>query len=506
MARKYLTLGPAFLLGLLLAACDGGGGLVATTTADERNLSPVETASLTDDDLIHFLKRTHFGFNPTDLEKLKQMGFDAYLEWMLDLKPNYALEQDAKAATVQDPDFPNLNELAQWAQYLQIHNPNAFQEVLAMFWHNHFATAADVLGAQERYWFFDHMNLWRHFGTSTLPDLLHRMATDWSMLVWLDGIFSTRGRPNENFAREFWELFTLGADNGYTEFDIQEASRAFTGYRRVLLPDAAGPGRDQLVITWDPNRHDNTAKTILGVNFPGAGQAEYQNMVSLTLNRRPVAEFITRKIWEAFAFTEPSELLINELATKFRMEGYQLKVLFRTMFRSHAFFSDRAKVGMIKSPVEHHIGFIRATGLKLTPVRLDNALRNAAQRPTLPPTVNGWPAGSFWLSSQGMVERANFLRDCVYYRNELPQQGYDVSVLIDPALTADHEVVDQLAWRLQVKLNEAQRDACIAYLNQDRNAGGNFDSPWDAGDPDQTEMKLRGLLYILAQHPDHHLR
>src|SRR5690606_33130522 len=109
-----------------------------------------------------------------------------------------------------------------------------------------------------------------------LPELLHAMAIDWTMLIWLDGYVSTRTAPNENFAREFWELFTLGADNGYTQADIEEASRAFTGFRRILVADRAGPGRDQFIMVWQDSRHDNTNKTIFNQTLYGNGQQEYR--------------------------------------------------------------------------------------------------------------------------------------------------------------------------------------------------------------------------------------
>ncbi|MCC7509583.1 MAG: DUF1800 domain-containing protein [Planctomycetes bacterium] len=492
------------LLALASPGCVQEGGATETPPLVEEDLSTISQISQAD--RIYFLKRTHFAFRPSELQTLNQMGYENYLDWMLSLQLDPTLEAQALAATVVDVDFPSEAELSRWWIHLMVHNPNAFQERLALFWHDHFATSSSVLDAQARYWFFDHINLWRTQGTSNLPDLLHAMATDWTMLIWLDGYVSTVNAPNENFGREFWELFTLGADNGYTEADIQEASRAFTGYRRIFVPDAAGPGRDQFIMTFDPNRHDNTSKTIFGQTFAGNGQQEYRDMVNFTLANRQVAEFIVRKVWEEFVYDDPSPNLVADLAGRLRNSGYDLKAFFKTIFLSKAFFSQRARTSIIKNPIEHDIGFMRATGLELTVGRIDSALSATGQRPTQPPTVNGWPSGFFWLSSQAMVERANFLRDCVYYRNEAPQAGYDVSTLIPPNQTADWEVVDRLAFILQVELNPAQRAECITYLNTDRNSGGNFAQPWNFNDAVQKEKKIRGLLYILGQHPTYQLR
>ncbi len=497
-------------LALVAASC-GDGGSSGSAVVDEPGtvddkLAPVTESDLTQDDLIFFLKRTHFAFRPSELASVNQMGYSAYLDWMLDMQLDPQLEADA-LATVPDPDFPSAAELARWWIYLMVHNPNGFQERLALFWHDHFAASSEVLDAQSRWWYFDHVNLWRTQGTARMTDLLYEMSIDWTMLRWLDGYVSTANRPNENFAREFWELFTLGADNGYTQADIEEASRAFTGYLRVLITDRAGPGRSQYVMEFRPNRHDNTDKTIFGMDFYANGQQEYRDMVNFTLAHRPVAEFICKKIWEEFVYEAPDSLLMFQLANRFRTTNYDLRDLFKTIFMSKEFFSAKARAGMIKSPIEHNIGFTRATGLEILASRVDSNLNAMGQRPTQPPTVNGWPSGFYWLSSQAMVERANFLRDSVYYRNDAPQQGYDVATLILPGEDSDAQVVDRLAFLLQVQLTPAQRDECILYLNSDKNNQSvTVSQPWDITDSTQKEKKLRGLLYILGQHPTYQLR
>lgn len=500
-----LALLTAFIAALSL------GNTACSSEGDDSNVAPEEDLSsvnqLSQADRIFFLKRTHFGFKQSELQRLNQLGYENYLDWMLTLQPDPQLEAQAIAENVADPDFPSTTEIALWWEWLMVHTDNPFQEMLAMFWHDRFATSDEVLDAQSMFWMFDHINLFRFHGADKLPELLHAMAIDWTMLIWLDGYVSTRTAPNENFAREFWELFTLGADNGYTQADIEEASRAFTGFRRILVTDRAGAGRDQFIMVWQDTRHDNTAKTIFNQTLHGNGQQEYRDMVDLTLAHRPVAEFICTKIWEHFVYLNPSQALVDNLAKDFRASGYDLTALFKRIFLSKAFFSQRARDGLIKSPVEHHIGFMRTTGLDLYPSRLDASLRDSAQRPSQPPTVNGWPSGEFWLSSQAMVERANFLRDCVYYSHEAPQSGYDVGLaLVPPNRSSAEDTVDHIAWLLQVELEAGQRQAAIDYLNTDRNSSGNFADPWDYNDPVDRDKKIRGLLYILGQHPTFQIR
>lgn len=483
----------------------------ACSTDDDNPNVPVEedlssVNQLSQEDRIYFLNRTHFGFNPAELQRLNQLGYENYLDWMLSLQKDQTLESAALVANVADADFPNTTEIARWWQWLMVHNTNPFQEHLAMFWHDHFATSDEVLDSASMWWMFKHINLWRFNGTQNLRDILYSMATDWAMLIWLDGYVSTKNAPNENFAREFWELFTLGADNGYDQQGIVEASRAFTGYRRVLAANNAGPGRDQYIMVFDANRHDNSSKTIFGQTITGNGQQEYRDMVDVTLANRPVAEFICRKIWEHYVYANPPQSLVDNLAKDFRDDNYDMKKLFKRIFLSKAFFSPTSKEGLVKSPVEHHIGFMRSTGLELSMSRVDSALRDVGQRPSQPPTVNGWPTGASWLSSQALLERANFLRDCVYYSHESAQQGYDVGSLIPGGMTDAAGVVERIAWLLQVELESDQRQACIDYLNTDRNSSGDFADPWDFNDSVDRDKKIRGLLYILGQHPSYHLR
>src|SRR5690606_34192354 len=167
---------------------------------------------------------------------------------------------------------------------------------------------------------------------------------------------------------------------------------------------------------------------------------------------------------------------------------------------SIAFFSSRAKQPLIKNVIEHHVGFMRTTGLIINSQQIDFSLRECAQEPLRPPTVNGWPKHQGWLSAHGMLERANFLRDCNFNHAHPPQAGWDGADLLVTGQDSDAEVVDRLAWLLQVTLESSQRQLAIDYLNEDRNAGGVISQPWDPTSAVQRDKKIRGLLYILGLH------
>ena len=419
-----------------------------------------------------------------------------------------SVENAATAAEISDVNFPGSTAIMRWWVHIMNRTANPFQEVLAMFWHDHFAASSDALDLTATFWLWDHVDLWRNHVTGTLGDLLYDMSTDWLMLVWLNGAESTVTAPNENFAREFWELFSLGADNGYTQADIEQAARSFTGYRNVFSANHFGPGLDSRQIVWEPARHDNGTKTIFGQTVTSNGQQEYRDIVNLTLNQRgtQVAQFICRKLWEYFVYRNPGNAVISELAQGFVASGFALNAPSRRIFRSNAFFSDRAREPLVKNVMEHHVGYMRATGLFINSQRIDFSLRECGQEPTRPPTVNGWPKHMAWMSSQSVLERGNFLRDCNFYFADPPQAGWDAGALLPVGVTTDAQVVDYLAYLLQVTLTPAQRAEALTYINSDRNAGGVFSQPWDIGSATQRDKKIRGLLYIFGLHPTYQLR
>lgn len=498
-----------FVFTFVCSACggsDGSGGGSSPPADPGGDLSPM--TSLSDADKAHFLNRTHFGIRPTELASLNAMGLEAYVDWMLSMPVDATLEATAKSTHITDADYPGGNELMYWWLHLMFHSQNPFQESLALFWHDHFAASQDALVGDNNWWMYAHVELWRKQTTGKLRDLLYKMATDWLMLVWLNGVESTATAPNENFAREFWELFTLGADNGYSQADIVQGARTFTGYRSVFVPNYFGAGRDSRVVQWDFSRHDNGSKTIFGQTLNGNGAAEYQDLVDLTLAARgtQVASYLCRKLWEYWGYRDPGASLVNDLAQGFIASGFDLKLLYKRILMSKEFFSARAKAGLVKTVLHHHVGYLRTTRCFINMQRIDFSLRGCGQEPTRPPSVNGWPKHNAWLSSQGLIERANFLRDCNFYKTDPGQTGYDAGSLIPSGQTGDAQVVDHLCWLLNVRLETAQRDRCILYLNQDRNTTSVVSQPWDFSNATQRDKKIRGLLYILGQHPTYQLR
>ena len=262
-----------------------------------------------------------------------------------------------------------------------------------------------------------------------------------------------------------------------------------------------------------PTRHNTTNKTVLGQTIMGRtgadGVNEYVDMVNVTLNNRPVAEFICKKLLEHFVYLNPPPALVDQLAALLRASNYELRPVLSTILLSEAFYSPVAKAGLVKSPVNVALGFVRATGMRTHMDDLDDALESAGQRPTMPPNVNGWPGGPLWLSAQAMVERTNFVSDCVTHRGQDVQTGLDLRATLLPngGTTTAPQTVDALALLLRVPLTPADHQICVDYLNTQRNgAGAVSPSPFDAANDTHIDERVRGLLYVLAQQPLYHVR
>lgn len=376
-----------------------------------------------------------------------------------------------------------------------------------MHWHEHFATSQEVLGGGRSYYMIKHVDMLREKGAGDLREFLVAISRDWAMLWWLDGYISTKNNPNENFGREFFELFCLGVDSVYEQADILEAARAFTGYQDRVLDEETGL-RHMLFME---SRHDPDDKTVLGQLIPGQNVTDdYAAMVDITVDHGPAAEWFARSMLRGFVLEEPNEVLVDQLAQVMRDADYDLADTLRAMFQSEAFFSAKARRSLVKSPVDHALGFELSTGLRVRVNELHYALDDMGNIPTMPPTVDGWPGGEQWLSAHGMVERANLLRDAIGDSDSIAEQGVhglDLRALLPAGTPTSTEVVDAAALLLGVTLTPAERTRLAEYLDTSRASNGMVTpDPFDAANPDHIDERIRGLFYILGQHPTYMVR
>ena len=284
-----------------------------------------------------------------------------------------------------------------WAQRVLI-TKRPFEEKIALFWHSHFATSDDKVRDYRKMAL--QIDLFRRYGVGNFRDLLLRVAQDPAMLVFLDAGENVKGDPNENFAREILELFSLGIGN-YTEHDIREAARSFTGWTN-----------NGLKFFVNHELHDDDDKTFLGQtgNFDG------NDIINILMKQDATAQFIVAKFYRYFVSTDLPAHHIKGLATSFRNNNYEIKPLLREMFLARDFYAPHAIGTQIKSPVELVLTTYRKLGLKTLPGVPDfnETTDSLGQKLLYPPNVAGWEGGRSWITPATLVERGNFARELLF--------------------------------------------------------------------------------------------
>jgi uncharacterized protein (DUF1800 family) len=280
--------------------------------------------------------------------------------------------------------------LREWWLREMLSTPSPFTERMTLFWHNHFATSLQKVRSAKL--MYEQNVLLRREALGNFGALLHGVARDPAMLIYLDNAGSRRQAPNENFAREVMELFSLG-EGHYSERDIKEAARAFTGYSL---------DRDSGTFRWRPMFHDGGEKTVLGQT----GRFEGKDVIDILLARPETAEFITTKLWKEFVSPAPDPDEVRRLAKVFRDAHYEVKPLMRAMLLTKSFWAVENRGVLVKSPVELVVGTLHL--FQVQPMDLRPAVIACAtlgQNPFAPPNVKGWPGGEAWINSSTLLTR-----------------------------------------------------------------------------------------------------
>lgn len=285
-------------------------------------------------------------------------------------------------------------ELKNWwvTEMLTTHSP--LTERMTLFWHNHFTSSLQKVRSASL--LYRQNVVLREHALGNFATLLKAASKDPAMLVYLDSAANRRGQPNENFAREVMELFTLG-EGKYTEQDIREAARAFTGWSIDL---------DSGEYLWRPLAHDAGPKTVLGKS----GWLDGGDVLDILLARPETAEFVVAKLWKEFVSPQPDAAEVRQIAAAFRDSRYDIKTALRALLSSDAFYDDRNRGALIKSPVDLVIGTMRQFNVGYSdPLPLTVLLRNLGQDLFSPPNVKGWPGGEAWINSTTLLARRQFL-------------------------------------------------------------------------------------------------
>jgi hypothetical protein len=288
--------------------------------------------------------------------------------------------------------------LGLWWANRMLRTRRPLEEKLTLFWHGHFATGQNKV--RDYRMMLRQNEMLRARAAGPFRELVVGILKDPAMLVYLDNGENVKKHPNENFGRELLELFTMGVGN-YTERDVREAARAFTGWTN-----------DVLVFKFDAAQHDDGEKAFLG----RTGQFNGEDIIDVILDQRQTAEFIAAKLYRFFVREEISDSVRQELGRTFRESGYQVKPLLRRIFLSKDFYSAPSYATQIKSPVHLAVSTYKKMGLIEVPTIPDFGRMTGSLGQSLfdPPNVAGWSGGRTWITPATLLNRGNLFRDVLF--------------------------------------------------------------------------------------------
>ncbi len=366
--------------------------------------------ALSPDEARHLLLRTGFGATPQQIRALEPMDRARAVRTILDATVTEAVTPPPAFMANTRPDWPahyrstdeeakmafnkardaEAVELKAWWYAEMIATPSPFTERMVLFWHNHFTSSMDKVRHTDL--LFRQNALFRQTTTGSFRTLVHAVAKDPAMVRYLDSQANRKAAPNENFARELLELYTLG-EGRYSEKDIREAARAFTGWH---MNDTDGQFR------FNKGQHDDGVKTVLGKT----GKFDGGDVIDIILARPDTAVFMTAKLWREFVSDTPDAAEVSRLAKIYRDSDYDTRAVLEAIFAAPAFWAAEQRGALIKSPVELLVGTVRSFEIPIadtTPfVEYGRRLRQDIFNP---PNVKGWPGGTWWISTYTLLER-----------------------------------------------------------------------------------------------------
>src|SRR5579859_715791 len=341
----------------------------------------------------HLLRRAGFGATEAELDQYTPLGFSGALERLLNPEQvdDSATDQLLAPLTTDLGDPKKIEPAKFWWFNRMLYTQRPLQEKMTLFWHNHFATANSKVA--NAVLMLQQIQLFRDDGLGSFEALLQKVTRDPAMLIWLDNRQNRKGATNENFAREVQELFTVGIGN-YTEQDIHEAARAFTGHTLDKTQK----------YTFNKAQHDAGAKTFQGQT----GNFDADDILGILVRNPATARFITTKLFSYFVYENPDSSTIDRLAGTFVSSNFDMRSVLRDLFGGPEFLSPQAFHGQIKQPVELVAGSLKALNVQNVGPDVTQFLRRMGQDLLNPPDVSGWKAGSAWINSTTLFERFNW--------------------------------------------------------------------------------------------------
>lgn len=449
------------------------------------------------DDAAHLLRRAAFGATAKDLTRFATLTRQAAVDRLLGAKTRRSRPPGKKN------DLKSFRAAQAWWLKQMIHPKWRLHEKLALFWHDHFPSSWDEvpsvtrLGQQNR--------VFREHGLGPFRVLLYEITRDPAMLDFLDGQHNRSDRPNENYARELLESFTLGVRDAvgvenYTQTDVAELARALTGFvlseGSLTASVEAGAFDDGSKTLFAGNVAETTG--ILGVeDGMGAELPAARNVLDiLFLHRdsemRPtLARFIARKLWEFYATPEPEIALVDALADDFVASGYEIRALVSAILLHDDFYTQEARVSTVKTPLDLALQTLQTLRAKPNYAALVEDLARMGLEPFNPPSVDGWPHGEAWLSAGYTQARLDFAQEVAAGRSKTTYV-FKPKPFVDKNAATSTAVVDGLLAVLGVQPSATSRQVLIDY----------YEDSAAVPEPQRLETQFRGLFVLMLSLPE----
>ena len=429
--------------------------------------------------MAHLMRRAGFGAPRHELDQLVDRGYENVVEDLLHPGDPQNLPDDIiRRFHVDQHELRQPDSAAAYWVYRMATTQCPLEEKLTLFWHGLFATGYSKLNQARTH--LNQIDMFRRFGLGSFRDILVELSKDPAMIIWLDNQDNHDGAVNENYGRELLELFSMGIGS-YSEQDIKECARAFTGWTlknaeymaQRAMKDSIWPyGRISWHFEYRDHDHDDGPKTFLGEtgNFSG------EQIVDIIVRQEPTARFISTRLFQFFAADEvddDAEDTIREMMNAYFDSDFEIRAVLKTLFNSEYFRSEKARFARVKGPVELVVGALRLAGMCRQPTLEINDIANQAffmgQGLLNPPTVEGWHEGVEWINSGALVDRVNFVaRWLGDTSNPGVQAIIDRLATMDGGVLAPQDLVDGCLEMLgPLHVSGDARDALLQVASED---------------------------------------
>jgi uncharacterized protein (DUF1800 family) len=496
ISRRTVLIGAGVGAVGLGAAGAGLGAFLLQRKDATANVLTTDTAKMN-----HLLRRAGFGPTPADLGDYLALGPSGAVDRLL----NFSSVQDDLNSRLAAQTFDQTNPTELMREWLlrMIYSKRPLEEKMTLFWHGVLTSSFRDVGGKTRYSYMKQQNdLLRKMGMGSFDDLMDAITVDPAMLHYLNGNQSTGNSPNENYARELMELFTMGiqdakGNDNYSQNDVHQGALALAGW-------VEKDGKSQFV----PNRAYKGQVTYLG----HTGVLEMKDVIQLVCAHPATGRHLAYRMWSFFVYENPSDSDLQPLADAYYKSNHTIGAMVKAMFTSAAFFSDKAYKARIKSPVEFVVGAVRGLGLETDSKKLPQALAAMGQTIYDPPNVSGWDGDKLsaaWLSTQTWMTRMNFINSLVAASGGATTKGGDTSgtalqkLITDHQLKTPEEVLDfHIATLSDSHLADDRRELLTTTLTQGATTGPSLTL---AGGGKLSALRLRETLYTMMSLPEYQM-